>query len=59
LIVEILGTHFCLTLGAWRLRFSLAIEDSEAQHVQTPELVASPPRIAISDKVNRFYPNRR
>ncbi|MGC9993233.1 MAG: hypothetical protein ABSD52_12670 [Candidatus Cybelea sp.] len=28
--MEILGTNFTLTLGGWRLRFVLAIEDSDA-----------------------------
>jgi hypothetical protein len=27
LIVEILGTHLSLSLGAWRLRFVLALEE--------------------------------
>ncbi len=31
--MEILGTNFTLSLGAWRLRFVLAIEDTEAQPV--------------------------
>jgi hypothetical protein len=29
LIVEIIGTNFTLSLGAWRLRFILAIEENE------------------------------
>lgn len=29
LIVEIIGTSFSLSLGAWRLRFVLAIEENE------------------------------
>lgn len=29
LIVEIIGTNFTLSLGAWRLRFALAIEDTD------------------------------
>jgi len=28
--MEILGTNFTLTLGGWRLRFVLAIEDTDA-----------------------------
>lgn len=28
--MEIVGTNFSLTLGAWRLRFVLAIEDTDA-----------------------------
>lgn len=36
--MEILGTNFTLSLGAWRLRFVLAIEDTDGapaprQHV--------------------------
>ena len=27
--MEIIGTNFTLTLGAWRLRFALAIEESD------------------------------
>jgi hypothetical protein len=33
--MEILGTNFTLTLGGWRLRFVLAIEDSDAAPVAT------------------------
>lgn len=29
--MEILGTNFTINLGAWRLRFVLAIEDTDAQ----------------------------
>jgi hypothetical protein len=29
LIVEIMGTNFTLSLGGWRLRFVLAIEENE------------------------------
>jgi hypothetical protein len=28
--MELLGTNFSLTLGAWRLRLVLAIEDTDA-----------------------------
>ncbi|MBV8434562.1 MAG: hypothetical protein JO029_09820 [Candidatus Eremiobacteraeota bacterium] len=28
--MEILGTNFTINLGAWRLRFVLAIEDTDA-----------------------------
>lgn len=28
-IVEIIGTNFTLSLGSWRLRFVLAVEDNE------------------------------
>jgi len=39
LIVEIIGTNFNLTLGSWRLRFVLALEDAEerpAEKVRPP-----------------------
>ena len=29
--MEILGTNFTLSLGGWRLRFCVAIEDVDAQ----------------------------
>jgi hypothetical protein len=29
--MEILGTNFVLSLGAWRLRFVLAIEDADSE----------------------------
>jgi hypothetical protein len=28
--MEIIGTNFVLTLGAWRLRFVLALEETDA-----------------------------
>jgi len=28
--MEIMGTNFAITLGSWRLRFALAIEDVDA-----------------------------
>jgi hypothetical protein len=37
--VEIIGTNFSLTLGAWRLRFVLALEESDdrpKEKVQPP-----------------------
>ena len=39
LIVEIIGTSFTLSLGVWRLRFALAIEENEEppkERVRTP-----------------------
>jgi hypothetical protein len=29
--VEIIGTSFTISLGSWRLRFVLAVEDSDEQ----------------------------
>jgi hypothetical protein len=57
--MEIVGTHFSLTLGAWRLRFSVAVEDTDLQAQSTPALVDSPLRFASSDKQTQIYPNRR
>ncbi|MGH7737199.1 MAG: hypothetical protein ACREMP_04955 [Candidatus Tyrphobacter sp.] len=57
--VEIIGTHFAITLGAWRLRFSLAVEDADLQHPAQPALPESPLRGASSEKFMRIYPNRR
>lgn len=37
--MEILGTNFVLSLGSWRLRFVLALEDGDAP----PERKAAPP----------------
>ncbi len=57
--MEILGTHFSLSLGAWRLRFSIAIEDTDLQ-VPTKAATAEPQlRIVSSDKHSQIFPNRR
>jgi hypothetical protein len=37
--MEIFGTNFSLALGAWRLRFVLALEDTDG----TPPVKARPP----------------
>ncbi len=39
LIVEIIGTNFTLSLGAWRLRFVLALEE----HDERPKEKSAPP----------------
>ena len=39
LIVEIIGTHFTLALGVWRLRFVLAIEEND----ESPKEKVRPP----------------
>jgi len=44
LIVEIVGTHFTLSLGAWRLRLIVAIEDNEEQ---PKEKVRPPHRVRV------------
>jgi hypothetical protein len=39
LIVEIIGTHFTLSLGSWRLRLLFAIEEADerpAEKVRPP-----------------------
>lgn len=35
--MEILGTSFTLSLGAWRLRFLVALEDSDTDAVVQPK----------------------
>lgn len=56
--MEIIGTHFLLNLGGWRLRFSVAVEDADLQPAQAaaPE---SPLRMPSSEKLTRIFPNRR
>jgi hypothetical protein len=44
LIVEIMGTSFTLSLGAWRLRFVLAIEENEEP---AKEKVRPPHRLRV------------
>lgn len=39
LIVEIIGTNFILSLGAWRLRFVLALEETD----EHPKAKVRPP----------------
>ncbi|HEY9084878.1 MAG TPA: hypothetical protein VIN40_02915 [Candidatus Tyrphobacter sp.] len=58
MIVELLGTHLCLNIGAWRLRFAFAIEDADLQ----PPASAAPARDlrpASDEKLDRIFPNRR
>ncbi|MGC1380927.1 MAG: hypothetical protein WA814_07875 [Candidatus Baltobacteraceae bacterium] len=42
--MEIIGTHFTLSLGAWRLRFAFAIEETEEQ---PKERVRPPHRLRV------------
>jgi hypothetical protein len=44
LIVEIIGTNFTLSLGVWRLRFLLAIEENEEK---PKERVRPPHRLRV------------
>jgi hypothetical protein len=41
--MEIMGTSFVLSLGSWRLRFVLAIEDADEQPTRT----ATPHRLRV------------
>lgn len=41
--MEILGTHFTIALGSWRLRFVLALEESE----ERPKERAVPHRLRV------------
>jgi hypothetical protein len=36
--MELLGTNFTITLGSWRLRFVLAVEDTEAPPAPKPHV---------------------
>jgi hypothetical protein len=42
--VEIIGTNFCLSLGAWRLRFVLALEERDDR---PQEKVRPPHRLRV------------
>jgi hypothetical protein len=42
--MEILGTNFALTLGAWRLRLVLSVEDTDAP---LPAKVRPPHRMRV------------
>ncbi len=42
--MQILGTNFSLTLGSWRLRFVLALEECEESQ---SEKVAPPHRLRV------------
>lgn len=42
--MEILGTNFAITLGSWRLRLSLAVEDVDAP---VPAKTPAPHRVRI------------
>jgi hypothetical protein len=44
IIVEIIGTNFTLALGSWRLRFVLALEESDDR---PKERVAPPHRLRV------------
>ena len=58
-MMELMGTHFSFTIGAWRLRFSVAIEDTDLQVPATVQKPEVPLRLAPTEKVNGIYPNRR
>jgi hypothetical protein len=34
--MELFGTKFCVTLGAWKLRFVLMLEDEQQQTLAAP-----------------------
>jgi hypothetical protein len=42
--VEIMGTNFAITLGAWRVRFVLAVEETEER---PRERVRPPHRLRV------------
>jgi hypothetical protein len=47
-IVEFIGTNFSITLGAWRLRFQLALEETE-ERVVPPKYVPHKMRVVPMD----------
>lgn len=57
--VELFGTHFSLRLGSWRLRFSVAVEDTDLQMPAQPVRAETPLRLAPSEKMSHIFPNRR
>lgn len=53
-----MGTHLSFAIGAWRLRFSLAIEDTDLQ-AQAQQTKPEPSlRLPSSEKLTRIFPNR-
>jgi hypothetical protein len=44
MIVEILGTNFTISIGSWRLRFVLALEERDER---PKERVATPHRLRV------------
>ena len=57
--MELMGTHFSLTIGAWRLRFSFAIEDTDLQAQAAAQRPEPQLRLTPAEKTNGIYPNRR
>jgi hypothetical protein len=57
--MEIIGTHFSIVFGAWRLRLSFAVEDTDLQAQAQPALAETPLRLASADKRTQIFPNRR
>lgn len=57
--MEIMGTHLSFTIGAWRLRFSLAVEDTDLQAQPQQSKAETPLRLPSSEKLARIFPNRR
>ena len=43
-MMEIFGTNFSITLGSWRLRFCVALEDTD---MPVPPKAAAPHRVRI------------
>lgn len=53
--MQYLGTSFSLVLGAWRLRFAVAIEDAidEPVHVRQTHESRAPHHLYAVDEVSR------
>jgi len=45
--MELIGTNFSITLGSWRLRFCLAVEDIDAP---APAAKPAPHRVRVVDE---------
>ncbi len=51
-MMEIFGTNFAITLGSWRLRFCVALEDTDAAPL-TKAPVPHRVRIVPEDELSR------
>jgi hypothetical protein len=57
--MELLGTHFSLNIGSWRLRFAFAIEDADIASTSAAVAPARDLRLTSDEKFDRIFPNHR
>ncbi len=57
--MELMGAQFSLTMGVWRLRLSVAIDDTDLQAQQATQKVDPTLPVAPAVKANATYSNRR